>query len=44
MLKAYFKVLNVENVKNKHLKDALNANQFGIARDNVKLLIGHSIK
>jgi hypothetical protein len=34
----------VENVKNKHLKDVLNASMYGIAADNVKLVIGLSIK
>lgn len=44
MCKALLKDLNVQNVKNKHSKDARNVNQFGTALEIAKLLIGQSIR
>jgi hypothetical protein len=44
MFKDYLKVLNVENVKNRHLKDARNVKVFGIVQETVKLAIGQNIK
>lgn len=44
MFKDLFKASNAENAKNKLLKDALNAREYGIAHDNVKWVIGLHIK
>ncbi len=44
VFKDQLKDSNVENAKNKHLKDVLNVKVFGIAQDNVKQAIGLNIK